>query len=60
MKAYWGSGGTVLPFLTSTLDGGVVSFTPRPFYLQGKRLDAVARRKIPSPYRDSKLRSSSP
>jgi hypothetical protein len=37
MKAYWGSGGIaprILDFVTRRR--GVVSFTPRPLYLQGK------------------------
>jgi hypothetical protein len=36
VKYICGSGGTAPPFLTSALDGDVVSFTPRPFYSQGK------------------------
>jgi hypothetical protein len=43
----------------------MVSFTPRPLYPQGKspwylldrRLDAVVKRKIPSPRRESKPRT---
>jgi hypothetical protein len=51
----------------------VVNFTLRPLYYQGKnpsqpggwvgprdRVDVVVRRKIPNPYRDSNLRSTSP
>jgi hypothetical protein len=70
MKAYWGSGGIAARILDlGTRWRWVVSFTPRPLYPQRKNpsthwiggwegprggLDAVVKRKIPGPYRDSK------
>jgi hypothetical protein len=73
MKAYWGSGSIDPPIFTSALDGGEWSasrsgrFTPRerapdthwlgdwvgPIVV----LDAVVKRKIPSPRRESNLRT---
>jgi hypothetical protein len=74
MKAYWGSGVWISPFLTSALDGGewLVSLpgrvTPRKraagtHWIGGwvgarAGLDAVV--KIPSPYRNSNPQSSNP
>jgi hypothetical protein len=67
MKAYWKSGGIAHTLFTSALDGGEWSasrpcrFTPREEPLGTRAdLDEVVRRKIPSPYRDSNPRSSSP
>jgi hypothetical protein len=73
MKTYWGSGGIAPRILTSALDGGEWSasspgrFTPRegaPLThrlggLVGLRavLDAVMKRKIPSPCRESSSRT---
>jgi hypothetical protein len=69
MKMYWNSGGTAPHILDlGTKWRWVVSFTPRPLYPLGKSawhpldrrlcepqslLDAVVKRKIPSPCRDS-------
>jgi hypothetical protein len=69
MKAHWGSGGIVPRILDlGTRWRWVISFTSRSLYPQGKTpgthwigswvgstagMDAVVRRKIPSPYRDS-------
>jgi hypothetical protein len=73
MKAYWGSGGIAPRILDlGTRWSWVVSFTPRPLCHQGQsprrplvtrldgpqcRLDAVAKRKIPSPRLESNPRS---
>jgi hypothetical protein len=71
IKEYWGSG-DIAPriFDLGTRWRRVVSFTPRPLYPHGNNLpypvgsraglNAVVKRKIPSPCRDSNLRSSSP
>jgi hypothetical protein len=71
VKAYWGSGG-IAPHILGfgTRLRWVVSFTPRPLYFQEKShwypldrrlgVDAVVKRKILSPNRDSNTRSSSP
>jgi hypothetical protein len=69
MKAYWGNGGIALRILDLGIRWRwVISFTPRPLYPQGKSpwyplrrnwvgprtgLNAVVRRIISSPYRDS-------
>jgi len=69
MKAYWGSGGITLRLLDlSTRWRWVVSFMPQPLYPWGKSpdtqwtggwvgpragLDAVVKRRIPSPSWDS-------
>jgi hypothetical protein len=76
MEAYWGVEVYLHAFLYSALDGGKWSashpghFTPREgapgIHWIGSRvgtrasLDAVVRRKISSPYRDSDPRSSGP
>jgi hypothetical protein len=73
MKAYWGSGGVAPRILDlGTRWRWVVSFTPQPLYPQGKSpgthwiggwvgpravLDAVVKRKIPSPRRESNPRT---
>jgi hypothetical protein len=75
MKTYWGIGGQLHVFLTSALDGGEwpasrpSRFTPRErvsgtHWIGGwvgttAGLDAVVKRKIPSPCRHSNPRSSS-
>jgi hypothetical protein len=74
MKAYWGSGGSSTHSMTSALDGGERSASrPGRFTLKerapgthwiggwvGPRavLDVVVKRKIPSPHRESKPRTS--
>jgi hypothetical protein len=76
MKAYyWGSGGIAPCILDLSTRWSMVSFTPWPLYPReiasgahwiggwmGSRasLDAVVRRKLPSPSQDSNLQSSSP
>jgi hypothetical protein len=73
MKTYGGSGGIAPRILDlGTRRRWVVSFTPRPFYSQGKNpwypldrrlgapsavLDAVVKREIPSPRRESNPRT---
>jgi hypothetical protein len=72
MEAYWGSGGIAPLIDLGTGWGWVVSFTPRPLYLRerapgthwiggwvGPRtvLDAVVKRKIPSPRLESNFRT---
>jgi hypothetical protein len=72
MKVYWEWRYSSTHSLTSALDGGVVNFTTRPLYPQerapgthwiggwvGPRavLDAVVRRKIPSPHQESNPRT---
>jgi hypothetical protein len=76
MKAYWGVEVYLEAFLTLALDGGEWSashpgrFTPRErapgthgiggWVVPRAGLDAEVRRKIPSPYRDSNSKSTSP
>jgi hypothetical protein len=76
MKAYWRSGGIAPRFLTPALDGDEWSASRTGRFTPGERapgthwiggwvgpraiLDAVVKRKIPSPCRDSNLPSSSP
>jgi hypothetical protein len=53
MKSYWGSGGIVNAFLTSELVGGVISFTIRPLYPQGKGPWYLLDRSLGGTYRRS-------
>jgi hypothetical protein len=76
MKVHWGVEVQLHAFLTSTGDVGEWSASPPDRFIPRERdpgthctggwvspiggLDAVVKRKIPSPCRDSNLRSSSP
>jgi hypothetical protein len=44
-----GSGSTAPSFLTSALDGGVVSFTPRPFYPRENTPQYLLNRRLGEP-----------
>jgi hypothetical protein len=52
MKTYWGVEVYLHTFLTSVLDRGVVSFTPRPLYSRGKNNQYLLE-KVGGPHRQS-------